>query len=129
MAQTVDVKAKSLGRTIGGHTMGNRAFVRLLAVSTLVLPASAMAAGMPCGNTKDITRLLDQRYGEQRVSSGLGANGQVLQIYASARNRTWTAITTTAVGTSCVVATGSKWVDVDQPTTTAQRDTSKVSLR
>src|SRR5688500_15081428 len=75
---------------------------------------SAAAATPPCGSVNEVARLLDQSYGELPVSNGLQGNGQLLQIYASPTTGSWTAVTTTPPGVSCVVATGRSWADKDE---------------
>jgi hypothetical protein len=90
--------------------MKHRALVVLapLAVVALSFPP-AFGAERPCTQTDQLSELLDRSYGEMPVSTCLQPNGQLLQIYASPTTRTWTAVTTTPHGTSCVVATGQRW--------------------
>jgi hypothetical protein len=73
------------------------------------LPSPAPAAERPCAQTDRLSELLDRSYGEMPVSTGLQRNGQLLQIYASPTTRSWTAVTTTPQGVSCVLATGQRW--------------------
>ena len=73
------------------------------------LPSPAPAAERPCAQTDRLSELLDRSYGEMPVSTGLQRNGQLLQIYASSTTRSWTAVTTTPQGVSCVLATGQRW--------------------
>ncbi|HEX6010856.1 MAG TPA: hypothetical protein VFY87_03435 [Geminicoccaceae bacterium] len=75
------------------------------------LPCPAPAAERPCAQTDRLSELLDRGYGEMPMSTGLQQNGQLLQIYASPTTRTWTAVTTTPQGVSCVLATGQRWGD------------------
>ncbi len=73
------------------------------------LPCPAPAAERPCTQTDRLSELLDRSYGEMPVSTGLQQNGLLLRIYASPTTRTWTAVTTTPQGVSCVLATGQRW--------------------
>lgn len=82
------------------------------AIALFASPASGHE--LPCGQTAHLARLLDQSYGEVPVSAGLQGNGQLLQIFASPTTGTWTAVTTTPRGLSCVIATGQRWAD-DMP--------------
>jgi hypothetical protein len=74
-----------------------------------LLSCPAPAAERPCAQTDRLSELLDHTYGEMPVSTGLQGNGQLLQIYASPTTRSWTAVTTTPQGVSCVLATGQRW--------------------
>jgi hypothetical protein len=90
--------------------------VILAGLGSVALTASPLlAATPPCGATEEVARLLDQRYGELPVSNGLQGNGQLLQIFASPTTGSWTAVTTTPRGVSCVLATGRGWADGDEP--------------
>lgn len=94
----------------------------LAGLGTIALFASpAFARQLPCGETDNLAKLLDQSYGEVPVSTGLQGNGQLLQIFASPDTGTWTAVTTTPEGVSCVVATGQRWADAAPPLDVAAR--------
>jgi hypothetical protein len=93
----------------------------MMRISTLIqggLALAAMASGLvhaagpaACATADTLTGLLDRGYGERPISNGLQKNGQLLQIYASPTTGTWTAVTTTPTGVSCVLATGRSWAD------------------
>ena len=74
-------------------------------------PRAAGAADeqLPCTGLEHLAGFLAQTYDERPVSAGLQANGQLLQIFASAGSGSWTAVTTSPGGTACVVATGRDW--------------------
>lgn len=84
--------------------------VGILALGALVMwawPAPAAAQpSMPCHKTTVITAQLERQYGETLVAGGLQTNGNLLQVYASDEKGTWTVVSTTPDGTSCVVAAG-----------------------
>jgi len=71
------------------------------------IPPAAMH--MPCHNANEIAKQLSSRYDESPVAFGLQANGNLLQVYASAEKNTWTVVSTTPNGLSCVVAAGRSW--------------------
>jgi hypothetical protein len=87
--------------------------LRVLALAPFAVAAILLspvpAAELPCAPTDRTSELLDRTYGGMPVSTGLQQNGQLLQIYASPTTRTWTAVTTTPQGVSCVLATGQRW--------------------
>jgi len=94
--------------------MGRLALVSALLLMPMVsVVGSALAEDVPCGNKTDVAKLLDDRYGETPISNGLQGNGELMQVYASPETGTWTMVTTTAQGVSCVVATGQRWSDGD----------------
>ena len=57
--------------------------------------------------------LLDNRYSEQRIAVGLENNSRLLEVFASADGATWTMAITTPNGTTCVVAAGVDWLDIE----------------
>ena len=75
--------------------------------------SAGAAAGEPsaCGDARAVERLLHGSYGEFKISAGLQQNGELLQIFASPDTGSWTAVTTSPQGVSCVLATGRRWVD------------------
>jgi hypothetical protein len=64
---------------------------------------------MPCHNASEIAKQLSSRYAEAPVAFGLQSNGNLLQVYSSEEKGTWTVVSTTPTGTSCIVAAGKRW--------------------
>jgi hypothetical protein len=64
---------------------------------------------MLCHNASEIAKQLNSRYDESPVAFGLQANGNLLQVFASAEKNTWTVVSTTPNGLSCIVAAGKTW--------------------
>lgn len=89
-------------RGISGATIGAAAAAALAATV-------AQAGERPCGPARELAGALRGGYGELPVSTGLQPDGQLLQIFASPRTGTWTAVTTSPRGVSCVLATGRRW--------------------
>lgn len=81
----------------------------LLGACTAAAPAYAQSARMTCHDAAEITKQLSQQYDEAPVAFGFQPNGNLLQVYASSRNDTWTIVTTTPAGVSCIVAVGTRW--------------------
>jgi hypothetical protein len=91
----------------------------------LVVPAMVFACGafagplgaqtapnnarMPCHNASEIAKQLSNRYDEAPVAFGLQSNGNLLQVYFSQEKDTWTVVSTTPSGMSCIVAAGKRW--------------------
>jgi hypothetical protein len=66
-------------------------------------------ARMPCHNASEIAKQLSNRYDEAPVAFGLQSNGNLLQVYFSQEKDTWTVVSTTPSGMSCIVAAGKRW--------------------
>lgn len=79
-----------------------------LALAAFTTPVLA-AESLPCAQTRDVIGALHSSFGELPVSSGLQRNGQLLQFFASPQTGTWTAVTTSPDGVSCILATGQRW--------------------
>ena len=85
----------------------------LLALGAFASPAAAqtMMPGvrMPCHDANEIAKQLSRKYDEAPVAFGLQTNGNLLQVYASEQKGTWTVVSTTPQGLSCIVAAGQRW--------------------
>lgn len=78
-------------------------------------PATAQTAqGMriPCHDATEIAKQLSKKYEEAPIAFGLQSNGNLLQIYTSQTKHTWTVVSTTPAGKSCIVAAGKRWENV-----------------
>jgi hypothetical protein len=64
---------------------------------------------MPCHDATEIAKQLSNKYDEAPVAFGLQSNGNLLQVYASEQKGTWTVVSTTPAGMSCIVAAGKRW--------------------
>jgi hypothetical protein len=84
----------------------------VVACGAFASPVAAQAnqgARMPCHNAAEIAKQLSTRYDEAPVAFGLQSNGNLLQVYSSTEKETWTVVSTTPNGVSCIVAAGKKW--------------------
>lgn len=85
-------------------------FVTLTMLSAgILLGAATMVKAQGAQNCAPrdmvITRLAD-KYGETRQSMGLGANNNMMEVFASLETGSWTITVTTAQGMTCLVASG-----------------------
>jgi hypothetical protein len=105
------------------NTDGDAAMRRVaLFATSLVIACGAFATPltaqvnqgvrMPCHNAAEIAKQLSSKYEEAPVAFGLQSNGNLLQVYASAQKDTWTVVSTTPNGMSCIVAAGKKWESI-----------------
>jgi len=67
---------------------------------------------MPCHNAVEIAKQLSSKYDEAPVAFGVQSNGNLLQVYASEDKGTWTVVSTTPAGVSCIVAAGKSWENI-----------------
>lgn len=70
------------------------------------LPGGAEAQPRTCADHAVISTRLAEGWGESRQSIGLGADGAVVETYASLETGTWTIVVTTPGGPTCLVASG-----------------------
>ena len=82
--------------------------VVLTAAFSLYLTGPAQGEAMVCGPHEHIAAQLYQRYAEAPIGMGLSRDGLGVTFYASATG-TWTIVTTTRAGLSCVRAGGTLW--------------------
>ena len=64
---------------------------------------------IPCHQALEIAKHLSAKFNETPVAVGLQSNGNMLQVYASEEKGTWTVVSTTPAGMSCILATGKGW--------------------
>lgn len=78
-------------------------------------PAVSQSTGT-CAMRQHVIERLASAYGETRQSVGLGANNQVVEVFASAATGTWTITVTTPNGLTCLVASGQAYEAVTDGT-------------
>jgi hypothetical protein len=94
---------RRLALIISGAAIACGAFSAPLAAQQAVQPR------VPCHNANEIAKQLGNKYAEAPVAFGLQSNGHLLQIYASEDKGTWTIVSTSPAGVSCIVAAGKRW--------------------
>jgi hypothetical protein len=74
----------------------------------LLLWAGSAAAAEPprCAPRAVMLLLLEERYGERPIETGLSATGHVVELLASAGGASWSMLVTAPNGTACVVDAG-----------------------
>ncbi len=85
--------------------------------SALVLVAGDAFGETPaanCGDRAKVVERLASKYGESRQSIGLGANNQVMEVFASLETGTWTITVTQPSGQTCLIATGQAFEPVEE---------------
>ena len=84
-----------------------------LAASCLTATA-AQAQSRNCADHAMVVERLATGYGESRQSIGIGADGTVVEIFASLDTGTWTITVTRAGGPTCLVASGEAFQHVEE---------------
>jgi len=95
-----------------------RLLLLMLALPLLAPSAAASAAtdgSMPCGKRDDMLGHLSGKYNEEPVAMGLATNGSVVEVLASNAGDSFTIVYTTPNGLTCMMAAGSNWETVKQP--------------
>lgn len=67
-------------------------------------------AQVPCLPHQQLMEMLDARYSEHRIGTGLENGGALFEVFATADGSTWTMVVTTPNGASCVIAVGIEWL-------------------
>jgi len=67
-----------------------------------------------CAPRDAVVHRLTSAYGETRQSIGLGANNQVVEVFASVETGTWTITVTTPKGLTCLIASGQAFEPVTE---------------
>jgi hypothetical protein len=93
-------------------------FVVAAAIGLLGAAAAAGAqpppdARPPCYDYREVVRQLGATYQEAPASLGLQSNGNVLQVFTSARSGSWTIVSVLPDGFACVLAAGQDWEEIE----------------
>ncbi|MEM8947731.1 MAG: hypothetical protein AAGA21_07440 [Pseudomonadota bacterium] len=80
-----------------------------LAATSVAAQSAATGMRIPCHDAIEIAKQLSKKYEEAPIAFGLQSNGNLLQIYTSESKHTWTVVSTTPTGKSCIVAAGKRW--------------------
>ena len=75
-------------------------------LATVAICLAGPAAASSCAARALVVDRLTNDFGETRQSMGLGAQGAVIEVFASEETGTWTITVTTAAGLTCMVASG-----------------------
>lgn len=97
--------------------MSRKTLAASLGLGTLLaaaaLPALAQSAAN-CAQRQQVIARLASTYGETRQSIGLGANNQVVEVFASLETGTWTITVTMPSGLTCLVASGQAYEALEE---------------
>jgi hypothetical protein len=88
--------------------------MKAIALTAALCAGTAAANDLPCADRGVITTMLETEYGEVSIGYGYEVRDVVVEIYVS-QGATWSLLVTTPNGRSCVIATGTDWVFIEQP--------------
>jgi len=87
----------------------------------LLAPVAALAnAG--CAPRDVVLERLATSYGETRQSIGLGANNQMIEVFASTETGSWTITVTRPGGITCLMASGQAFETLSETLPSRDRD-------
>ena len=110
-------RAESLTSTFRIPSMATIAAIMALIAG----PAKEAHAGRPsCAPQKKVADHLGERFSEAPVGIGLTANGHVMQVYSTADGESWTLVSTTPQGVSCILAAGRHWQPLEPELTSKE---------
>ncbi|MBO9396512.1 hypothetical protein J7399_02950 [Shimia sp. R9_1] len=77
-----------------------------LSLLTLSAPLAEAQTARNCADRDKVVERLADKYGESRQALGLGAQGAMVEIFASEDSGSWTITMTMPNGATCLMATG-----------------------
>ena len=83
----------------------------ILAASVLAGSVSVGHAMEQCGDRDQVIASLSSKYSESHVASGFQSSAGLMEIWASDDDGTWTILLTHPNGQTCVVASGTHWLE------------------
>ena len=87
-----------------------RRITTCLTLLAVALPATVHAQST-CANRDIVVEKLESRFGEVFAGGGLQNSSRIFEVWFSEEKGTWTILLTKADGTSCIMASGTHWLD------------------
>lgn len=91
------------------------AIVLMLAIGVVVIgprwanaQTSTRNAMLPCGDTKELLKVLSEKYGEAPIGIGINTQGEMTTLFVS-KAGTYTFVVSSPNGQSCVASGGTDW--------------------
>ena len=84
---------------------------KMIVMAAIAACLPGMAAASNCAERAHITDRLAEKFGEAFAGGGLQGSDVVIEVWASPERGTWTILMTRASGVSCIVATGTDWLE------------------
>ncbi len=87
-------------------------FLAILLTIALLLAPIPVQAQIACGTRDSVVAVLDEKYGEVRHGLGLSGPKAIFELYANETTGTWTILSTTPNGWTCIMAIGTDWINI-----------------
>ena len=87
----------------------------IAAMQPIAAHAQNAAVVQACDNHAEIAGRLGEQYKEVPTGFGIQLNGNLLQLYVSQETGTWTLLSTSPSGVSCIVGAGENWEILPEP--------------
>ena len=81
--------------------------------TTLAITSTTAHAQQACADRDLVTERLAAKYGESFAGGGLQNSSRVFEVWFSPEKGTWTILMTHADGTTCIMASGTNWLEGD----------------
>ncbi|MCC9623926.1 hypothetical protein LPB41_19785 [Thalassospira sp. MA62] len=89
-------------------------FAAVMAGVIALTATSAVGASPVCGDRSKVIDKLSSKYSEEPVAVGVTANGGVIEVLKAPEGETWTILFTNPSGSSCLVASGEAWQELEE---------------
>ena len=77
---------------------------------------AAKAHTLPCGERRDVLNQLGEQYAEKLTAFGVGSDGRMVEVLVGPVG-TWTILSTSPTGITCIVGSGDGWRRLKVPQT------------
>ena len=78
------------------------------------IPAHSQQNLLQCIDRGEALTHLEKEYGETVIARGLASDGGVVEVIVNKDGSTWSIVITRPDGTSCLVASGEHWEEVER---------------
>ena len=80
------------------------------AVIAVAAPFTPAAEAAQCGPRTEVLAYLAKDYQESPAAAGISASGRLLELIVRDDGRSWTVLSTSPEGVSCVIDAGGDWI-------------------
>ncbi|SFI84854.1 hypothetical protein [Albimonas pacifica] len=81
----------------------------ILSAAAIALAASPVVAQPQCAPRPIVVEALAQKFGEHRIGMGIQNGARVVEVFVNAETGSFTVLSTSLAGLSCIVAGGEGW--------------------
>jgi len=96
---------------MGVQNMSGKLKIFLAVFVVAILMAQFAYGQSRCGPHLEITDILKSVYGEKMIGMGVMTSKSITEIWVNYKTGSWTVLTTSSNGTSCIKAGGVRWIE------------------